>query len=83
MMFMSEEAVIGRRNTLVIPKVIRKELNLREGQRVLIRVEGRRIIIEPLPWDPYRVLEEVIREPYVEARDEAKAEEWLKGRAGR
>jgi AbrB family looped-hinge helix DNA binding protein len=80
---MSEEAVIGKRSTLVIPKVIREELNLKEGQRVLIRVDGERIIIEPLPWNPYRVLEELIGEPYVEARDEAKAEEWLKGRAGR
>lgn len=80
---MSEEAVIGKRYTLVIPKVIREELGLKEGQSILVRVEGRRIIIEPLPCDPYKVLQEVIREPYEEAREEAKAEEWLKSRAGR
>lgn len=41
-------------------------MNLKEGQRVLVRVEGKRIIVEPLPEDPYKVLEEVIREPYLE-----------------
>lgn len=79
---MSEKAVIGRRHTLVIPKVVREELNLKEGQRVLVRAEGKRIIVEPLPGDPYKVLEEVIKEPYLERKDEAKAEEWLKRHAG-
>jgi AbrB family looped-hinge helix DNA binding protein len=79
---LSEKAVIGRRYTLVIPKIVREELNLKEGQRVLVRVEGERIIVEPLPWDPYEVLEEVIREPYLERKDEAGAEEWLKRRVG-
>jgi len=82
-MFMSEETVIGRRYTLVIPKAVREELKLKQGQGVLVRVEGRRIIIEPLPWDPYKVMEEVVGEPYMEKREEVKAEEWLKSRAGR
>jgi AbrB family looped-hinge helix DNA binding protein len=51
---------------LVIPKAIRKELALKEGQRVLIRVENGRMVVEPLPWDPYEVLEKVIGEPYEE-----------------
>ncbi|MEM1570001.1 MAG: AbrB/MazE/SpoVT family DNA-binding domain-containing protein [Candidatus Bathyarchaeia archaeon] len=79
---MSDESVIGRRYTLVIPKAIREELALKQGQRVLIRVEGKRIIIEPLPWDPYKVMEEVVGEPY-EEEEEVKAEEWLRSRAGR
>jgi len=80
---MSEESVIGRRYTLVIPKAVREELTLKQGQRVLIRVEGGRIVIEPLPCDPYKVMEEVVGEPYVEGREDAKAEEWLKSHAGR
>jgi len=80
---MSEGSVIGRRYTLVIPKAVREELTLKQGQRVLIRVEGKRIIIEPLPCDPYKVLEEVVGEPYEEEKEEVKAEEWLKSRAGR
>ena len=80
---MSEEVVIGRRYTLVIPKKAREELDLREGQRVMVRVEDGRIILEPFPWDPYSVLGELIREPYEESRDEAKAEEWLKKHANR
>jgi len=80
---MSEEVVIGRRYTLVIPKKAREELNLKEGQRVMVRVEDGRIILEPFPWDPYRVLEEIVTEPYEESKDEAKAEEWLKKHANR
>lgn len=80
---MSEESAIGRRYTLVIPKAVREELTLKEGQRVLIRVEDGRIVIEPLPRDPYKVMEEVVGEPYEEGRDEPKAERWLKNRASR
>jgi len=80
---MSEESIIGRRYTLVIPKAVREELTLKEGQRVLIRVENGRIVIEPLPWDPYEVLEKVVGEPYEEKREEARAERWLKDHAGR
>ncbi|MDH5267925.1 MAG: AbrB/MazE/SpoVT family DNA-binding domain-containing protein [Candidatus Bathyarchaeota archaeon] len=80
---MSEESIIGRRYTLVIPKAVREELTLKEGQRVLIRVENGRIIIEPLPWDPYEVLEKIVGEPYEEKREEARAERWLKNHAGR
>jgi len=80
---MSEESIIGRRYTLVIPKAVREELTLKEGQRVLIRVENGRIVIEPLPWDPYEVLEKVVGEPYEEKREKARAERWLKDHAGR
>jgi len=77
---MSEKAVIGKRFTLVIPKAVRERLGLREGQRVLVRVEEGRVMVEPLPWDPYGVLKEVVGEPY-EEREEAEAERWLKKRA--
>ena len=80
---MSEEVVMGKRHTLVIPKGIREKLDLREGQRALMRIEERRIIIEPLPLDPFRVLEMTVGKPYDEAREEAKAERWLKKHAGR
>lgn len=80
---MSEESVIGRRYALVIPKAIRQKLAIKQGQRVLIRVEDRRIVVEPLPLDPYEVLEEVVGESYEERREEARAEEWLRTRAGR
>jgi AbrB family looped-hinge helix DNA binding protein len=80
---MSEEVVIGRRYTLVVPKSIREKLGLKEGQRTLARVEEGRIIIEPLPTDPFKVLGEVIREPYDEAEEEAKAKRWLRQHAGR
>lgn len=80
---MSEEVVVGRRYTLVIPKNIREKLGLKEGQIALARIEEGKIIIEPLPSDPFKVLGEVIREPYNETKEEAKAERWLRQHAGR
>mgnify|MGYP000412651001 CR=1 FL=1 len=82
-MVMCEEAIIGKRYTLVIPRSIREEIGLKEGQRVLVHAEAGRIIIEPLPSNPYKVLEEIIGEPYDEAREEVRAEEWLRKHAGR
>ncbi len=79
---MSEEIIIGRRFTLVIPKDARRQLNLKEGQRVQVRVEGGRIVIEPFPLDPYAVLASVVQESYDEKHDEPKAEEWLRKHAG-
>ena len=42
-----------------------------------VRVINNKIILEPLPDDPFRVLDELISKPYNERIDEKKAEEWL------
>jgi AbrB family looped-hinge helix DNA binding protein len=76
----SEQTRIGKRFTLVIPKTVRTRLGLKEGQRVLVRVEEGRLLVEPLPWNPYEVLQEVVGEPYAE-REEAAAERWLQDHA--
>lgn len=78
---MSEQTVIGKRFTLVIPKAVRERLGLKEGQRVLVRVEKGKVVVDPLPGNPYRVLEEVVGEPYKEEKEEAEAERWLKNHA--
>lgn len=80
---MSEEIAVGRRYTLVIPKSIREEIGLEEGQRVLIYVEGGKIVIEPFPGDPFKALKQIVREPYDETKDEKRVERWLKKHAGR
>ncbi|RJX15171.1 AbrB/MazE/SpoVT family DNA-binding domain-containing protein [Candidatus Bathyarchaeota archaeon] len=71
------EVVIGRRYTVVIPKSVREKIDIKEGQKVLVKVEENRIIIEPLPSNPYSILERIIKEPYNE-REEAKIEKWLR-----
>lgn len=68
---------------MVIPKSIREEIGLEEGQRALIYVEDGKIVIEPFPDDPFKTLDEVIREPYHEAKEEKRVERWLKKHAGR
>jgi AbrB family looped-hinge helix DNA binding protein len=80
---MSEESVVGRRHTVVIPKAVRDRLALKEGQRVMVRAEGGKIVIEPLPCDPLKVLEQVLGAPYKEGVEERRAEEWVKRHAGR
>lgn len=80
---MSEQVTVGRRHTIVVPKSIRSKVKLKEGQMVLVKVEEGKIVIEPLPEDPYRTLGEVIGEPYDEREDEKRAEEWLKKHARR
>jgi AbrB family looped-hinge helix DNA binding protein len=79
----SEQTVIGKRFTLVIPKAVRERLGLREGQRVLVRVEEGKVVVDPLPWNPFEMLEKVVGQPYMEEREEAEAERWLKEHAGR
>ena len=74
---------IGKRYTVVIPKEIRSKVSLKEGDLVIMRVIGDEIIIQPLPEDPFKVLGEVIGEPYDERRHERKALEELMKRAGR
>lgn len=80
---MSERAVVGKRFTIVVPKAIRRRLGLKEGQSVLLSVEGGKLLVQPLPEDPYEVLKQVVGEPYDETKDEKRAEEWLMRRAGR
>ena len=79
---MSEQTIVGRRHTIVVPKSIRKLVPLKEGQDVLLRAEGDKIVIEPLPNDPYETLKQVIGQPYEEERDERRTEQWVRRRAG-
>ncbi|MGH9878412.1 MAG: AbrB/MazE/SpoVT family DNA-binding domain-containing protein, partial [Nitrososphaerales archaeon] len=57
---MSEEVIIGRRYTMVIPKSIRKKIGLKEGQKVFVREQDGKILIEPLPANPYKTLAAVL-----------------------
>jgi len=72
-----EVVSIGEDFTIAVPEQIRERLKLKKGQKVRIRVEGRRIIVEPIIEDPFKVLENVIRESYKEEVDEEKAYKWL------
>jgi len=80
--WMSEQTIVGKRFTIVVPKSLRRKLNLREGQTIMMRAEEGKLLIEPLPADPYAVLKKVIGKPYEERKDERKAEAWIKSRAG-
>lgn len=76
---MSEEVSIGRKFSVVIPKSIRRRLQLREGQKALVALEGERIVIEPLPEDPDAVFDKILGDfSYSEDQHEKATEEWLK-----
>jgi len=38
---------IGRKGYIIIPKAVRELVGVREGDTLLVKVEGRRIILEP------------------------------------
>jgi AbrB family looped-hinge helix DNA binding protein len=45
-------AITSTRGQIVIPREIRKQLNIVPGKKVLVRAEGDRAILFPLPDDP-------------------------------
>jgi AbrB family looped-hinge helix DNA binding protein len=76
---MSEQVRIGKRFSIVIPKRVRKLLELREGQAAMVSAEQGRILVQPLPDDPYAVLEDALGDfTCSEERYEKTAEEWLR-----
>jgi len=74
---------VGKKYTIVIPKEVRKRIGLSEGSLLLARVVGNKIVLEPLPDDPFKVLDQLITEPYSEGVDEKRAEKWLLENASR
>jgi AbrB family looped-hinge helix DNA binding protein len=46
---MMETAKVGRRGQLVLPRLIRRHLGLREGDRILFIPDGNRVILQALP----------------------------------
>jgi bifunctional DNA-binding transcriptional regulator/antitoxin component of YhaV-PrlF toxin-antitoxin module len=43
------ESVVGSKEELYPPKDIRRALGLRPGMKVRFRVEGKRLVVEPVP----------------------------------
>jgi len=56
-----EHSKIDRQGRIVIPSYIRKLIGIEGKTEVLIRVEGRRIIIEPISRDLERKVEEWVK----------------------
>lgn len=50
-MGLTSESQIGKKHTVYLPKAVVEEASLEVGMKILISVEGNRIIIEPVP-DP-------------------------------
>jgi len=42
----------SQRGQIVIPKQVRKKLQIGPGKRLLLKTEGNRIVLTPLPDDP-------------------------------
>lgn len=53
-MSLTVETLIGKKYAIYIPKAIVKALNLKEGERVLLRVAGNTLILEVLQ-DPIQL----------------------------
>lgn len=44
--------IASNRGQIVIPKEVRKKLQIRPGKRLLLKTEGDHILLRPLPDDP-------------------------------
>ena len=44
--------ITSKRGQIVIPQTIRKKLQITSGKKLLIKAEGNRAILVPLPDDP-------------------------------
>jgi AbrB family looped-hinge helix DNA binding protein len=40
---------VGRRGQITLPRIVRERLKLREGDKLLFRVEGQVVILRPAP----------------------------------
>jgi AbrB family looped-hinge helix DNA binding protein len=49
---MEVRAKVGKKGIIVIPKAIREEAGLKEGDVIIVKVEGKKIVIEKIElWD--------------------------------
>ena len=46
---------------VVIPKLVRERLGIAIGSRLLLRVEGGKIVLKPLPDDPIQALHGILK----------------------
>ena len=57
---MQETVRIKRKFNVTIPKKVRKKLKLNVGQIVQVSLDGNRIVLKPISYDPSARLEELI-----------------------
>ncbi|MEM2186706.1 MAG: AbrB/MazE/SpoVT family DNA-binding domain-containing protein [Thermofilaceae archaeon] len=72
-------ARMDRQGRIVLPVRIRKALGLREGGELLVRLDGARIILEPIPGDLEESVGEWVKLALnlkLEARPERVGEGW-------
>jgi len=69
---------VGKKFEVVIPKKIREKIKIERGDLLEVEIEGDKIVLKKIEYDPYEVLKRVIGESYNEEIDEKRAERWLK-----
>ncbi len=57
---MTENVKIKKKFNVTIPKSVRKRLEVKVGQLVKVSLDGDRIVLKPLPYDPSERLEKLI-----------------------
>ena len=71
---MSLEVYVDERGRITIPKEVREKLRLKPRDKLLIRVEGDAIIITRSK-DPYKIIENILKDLSFDRRLRKKAEE--------
>ncbi len=69
---------VGKKFEIVIPKNIREKVKIEKGDLLEVEIEGNKIILKKIEYNPYEILKRVVKESYNEEIDEKRAERWLK-----
>ena len=55
-----QEATVSSKGQIVIPKNLRDDLGIKEGQKVIIEEVGGTLVVVPVPKDPVKAMKGLI-----------------------
>ena len=76
---MEEGTLMDKQGRIVLPARIRRAIGMEDGGKLLVRLDGSRVILEPLSGDLRKSVEEwadLVRNLKVEAFAESSEESW-------
>lgn len=67
---------IGKRFVVVIPKEIREQVNMQEGEPISIKIDGMKLILELERVDPFQQMSEIAGDIIFDRQTRKKTEEF-------
>jgi antitoxin PrlF len=70
------EATISSKNQIVVPKEVRAALGIKPGDKLLVEVRGKTMILMPKPKDPLKALRGIAKGLYPDDYLRKERESW-------